>query len=323
MGKILRAVLLLGLLTTPAWAQSPQVFAPLDSATCPGTGCIGLQVAGLAGIGLQVTGTYSGTISFEASIDGTTFVALNLTPLNSTTAATSTTTTGVWTGGVGGAAIVRARMSSYTSGTALVTLKAAPTSARGGSGSATPPGSDTQVIFNDGGVEGADAGLVYNKTTDTLTAATGFSIASSSTMTALGFAPSGSADVFYIRDSAGMGGITDGTGNNATNNRDLRLRHLLGGGTAPVVSNTSANSCGTSAATIVGSDMGGKVTVGATSGTSCTVTFRIAYPNAPPCWANNETTANLARTTSTTTTVIIGGTFVGGDVVSWGCGPSY
>lgn len=41
-------------------------------------------------------------------------------------------------------------------------------SACGGSGS--PGGSDTQVQFNDGGSFGGDAGLVYNKTTDTLTA---------------------------------------------------------------------------------------------------------------------------------------------------------
>lgn len=36
----------------------------------------------------------------------------------------------------------------------------------------TPAGSDTQVQFNDGGNMGADGGLVYNKTTDTLTAGT-------------------------------------------------------------------------------------------------------------------------------------------------------
>lgn len=39
--------------------------------------------------------------------------------------------------------------------------------ASGGGGS--PGGSDTQVQFNDGGAFGGDAGLVYNKTTDTLT----------------------------------------------------------------------------------------------------------------------------------------------------------
>lgn len=39
--------------------------------------------------------------------------------------------------------------------------------------SATPPGSDTQLIFNDGGAYGADAGLTYAKATDRLTVAGG------------------------------------------------------------------------------------------------------------------------------------------------------
>jgi hypothetical protein len=40
----------------------------------------------------------------------------------------------------------------------------------GGGGAGTPGGSDTQVQFNDGGAFGGDAGLVYVKGTDTLTA---------------------------------------------------------------------------------------------------------------------------------------------------------
>jgi hypothetical protein len=40
----------------------------------------------------------------------------------------------------------------------------------GGSGGGTPGGSDTQVQFNDGGAFGGDAGLVFNKTTNKLTA---------------------------------------------------------------------------------------------------------------------------------------------------------
>lgn len=39
----------------------------------------------------------------------------------------------------------------------------------GTSGGASVPGADTQCIFNDGGAFGADAGCVYNKTTDTAT----------------------------------------------------------------------------------------------------------------------------------------------------------
>ncbi len=42
----------------------------------------------------------------------------------------------------------------------------------GSGGSTTVPGSDTQCIFNDGGAFGADAGCVYNKTTDTATVGT-------------------------------------------------------------------------------------------------------------------------------------------------------
>lgn len=45
---------------------------------------------------------------------------------------------------------------------------------------ASVPGSNTQVIFNDGGSLGADAGLTYNKTTDALTVAGALSVASCS-----------------------------------------------------------------------------------------------------------------------------------------------
>ncbi len=94
---------------------------------------------------------------------------------------------------------------------------------------------------------------------------------------------------------------------------------LFATGTAPAVSNTSANSCGTTAATLAGTDSAGRITVGATSGTSCTVTFATAYTPAPACVANNETTGNLARATATTTTVTIAGTFVAADKLTYVC----
>ena len=53
--------------------------------------------------------------------------------------------------------------------------------ASGGGGGGTPGGSDTQVQFNDSSTFGGDAGLVYNKTTDTLT---GVNIVASGTVTA-------------------------------------------------------------------------------------------------------------------------------------------
>lgn len=85
------------------------------------------------------------------------------------------------------------------------------------------------------------------------------------------------------------------------------------------VGNVGANSCGTSPATIAGNNSAGKVTVGATAGTACRVTFSSAWTNAPACVVTNETTANLARATSTTTTADLAGTFVAGDVLAYIC----
>lgn len=117
------------------------------------------------------------------------------------------------------------------------------------------------------------------------------------------------------RDANTVLRATDGS----TGVADFKFRHLLGGGSTPAVTNTSANSCGTTAATIAGTDTAFRITVGATGGTSCTVTFAQAFAVAPACMANNETTANLARATPTTSAVVIAGTFVAGDNVSGIC----
>ena len=91
--------------------------------------------------------------------------------------------------------------------------------------------------------------------------------------------------------------------------------HIESLGTAPAVS-----ACGTTPTLSTPStDMAGKVTVGTTPGTSCTLTFATAHTNAPPCQVTNETTANLIRATSTTTTVVFAGTLLGGDVLAYSC----
>ena len=56
---------------------------------------------------------------------------------------------------------------SVDTGTNTITISSDGPS--GGGGGGTPGGSDTQIQFNDGGSFGGDAGLTYNKTTDTLT----------------------------------------------------------------------------------------------------------------------------------------------------------
>lgn len=79
-----------------------------------------LYTSNAKGVAIQIAGTYSGTISFQASVDGTNFVPLNLYPANSGTAATTATTTNIFQGPLYGVSVVRAKMTAYTSGSASV-----------------------------------------------------------------------------------------------------------------------------------------------------------------------------------------------------------
>jgi hypothetical protein len=127
-------------------------------------------------------------------------------------------------------------------------------------------------------------------------------------------------DLAFARNAAGIAEVNNGTAcSTVANCRDLTLRHLIANGTAPTVADTTMSSCGTTAATIAGNDMAGKVTVGTVGGTSCTISFGVAWTNAPACTVTNETTANLARATSTTSTVILAGTFVAADKLAYHC----
>lgn len=120
----LRSALLaatLALLCSP-WPASAQPFTTRDltSATCPGTGCAVLQVDGQGSVGVQVTGTFVGTLTFEQSIDGTNYVTLSAVPNTLGATVTTTTAVGFWSAPIAGARWIRIRFSAYTSGTATV-----------------------------------------------------------------------------------------------------------------------------------------------------------------------------------------------------------
>jgi len=74
--------------------------------------------------------------------------------------------------------------------------------------------------------------------------------------------------------------------------------HVEYTGTAPTLS-----SCGTSPS-IVGNDMVGRVTVGTSPSTTCTLTFNAAFTNAPICFAQDETTSVTMRATTISTTAV-------------------
>ncbi len=104
-----------------------------------------LSVAGMGGVAIQIQGTFSGTITFEASVQGQYFAPFRVVPSDNSTAVTTATSTGLWTGSTVGYAVVRVRMSSYTSGKAVVFLQAE-LSSPGGSGGGGGVGSDVNLI---------------------------------------------------------------------------------------------------------------------------------------------------------------------------------
>ena len=85
------------------------------------------DVRGLGAVGFQLAGTFTLTVHFEATVEGETFVGLNMLPSNSATAVSSTTAAGAWRANVAGYRLVRARVSDFTSGSANATFLAAST----------------------------------------------------------------------------------------------------------------------------------------------------------------------------------------------------
>ena len=77
-------------------------------------------LAGIAGLALQVSGTYTGSLVFEASLDGATWASVPGTVQGGGAPVSSTTGSGVFFFGLAGFRWFRVRCSSYTSGTANV-----------------------------------------------------------------------------------------------------------------------------------------------------------------------------------------------------------
>jgi hypothetical protein len=77
--------------------------------------------------------------------------------------------------------------------------------------------------------------------------------------------------------------------------------------------------CGTSPS-VVGTMMGGKITVGSGTVTACTMNFPLTWSNAPPCVVQNETTEQTLRPVSSTTALVINSsTSFAGDVINYIC----
>lgn len=83
-----------------------------------------LALAGQSAAAAQITGTWVGTITFEASLDGTTWTAINAVSASTSSPQTTTTVNGLYRITPGGLQQFRANMSAFTSGSATVLLRA-------------------------------------------------------------------------------------------------------------------------------------------------------------------------------------------------------
>ena len=129
-------LVLLATLVPQLWAASSIITT--NGTTCvPATNCLVYNMPqDDGGATLTVSGTWTGTISFEATGDGgTTWVAVNVMPLNSTTAVTSTTANGTWQVNTAGFTGLRMRGSATMTGSALATINPSAASARNGGSS--------------------------------------------------------------------------------------------------------------------------------------------------------------------------------------------
>lgn len=122
--KKLLPIILLGFIfcTQQAQAISTKIETLQNAVTATGNGTVSI-VQGMTTSVVQVSGTFVGTISFEASLDGTTFHAIECFSIGDRAVSiTTTTSTGSWRCNVSGISRFRARVSAYTSGS--ITVKA-------------------------------------------------------------------------------------------------------------------------------------------------------------------------------------------------------
>ena len=84
---------------------------------------------------------------------------------------------------------------------------------------------------------------------------------------------------------------------------------------------TLGSDCGSTGASVAGSDSAGKLTLGVGTTNTCTLTFSVSYPNAPACMATNETQGRAVGISTTASGAVLSGPypFAGGDVIAYVC----
>jgi hypothetical protein len=119
------AALMLLVLLAASRADAQSFLPRTVTGSLTAVGSVTMPVDSLTGsVAWQLTGTFSGTVSFEGTVDGVTWEAIAVVPIGTAGVRVLTaTTTGIWRAHVAGLTSARARVSIYTSGTVAITGK--------------------------------------------------------------------------------------------------------------------------------------------------------------------------------------------------------
>jgi len=120
MSRLLFTLLFIFVLNTSVLAQDASNSGNL---TAPAQTVV-LNLDNFGAVVVQVTGTWTGTLEFEATVDGTNYVSISAHPPGSATIATATAANGAFEMPVAGYQRVRVRASALGSGTAAVSIRA-------------------------------------------------------------------------------------------------------------------------------------------------------------------------------------------------------
>lgn len=118
----------------PVVIASDQSTVPVNNAGVSATGslaalnaAVALSLNGATGFAVDIRGTFSATITFQASIDGTNWFNVAVLPAGSAAniaTVTTATAVGAWFGNANGCVQVRAIATAYTSGSATIVIRA-------------------------------------------------------------------------------------------------------------------------------------------------------------------------------------------------------
>src|SRR5208337_2640738 len=134
MKRLLTMLLFTVLWTATAWAAS-NIITTHGTDCSVATNCLVVNLPqDKGGATLTITGTWTGTIQFEAQGDGNTWSAVTVTNIATSATATSTTANGTWQVNTAGFTGLRMRASATVTGSATVTITPSAASARNGGG---------------------------------------------------------------------------------------------------------------------------------------------------------------------------------------------